>query len=92
MSKRISFSQIKKVIGYPDFLEVQLRSFQEFMQVDTIDNQCILANLHCVQAKGCRMSIQTPMLISYLFATFHMRTLTQILSVLQALQTTHVYL
>ncbi|MCB0835357.1 MAG: DNA-directed RNA polymerase subunit beta [Bacteroidetes bacterium] len=35
VSKRISFSQIKKVIGYPDFLEVQLRSFREFMQVDT---------------------------------------------------------
>ena len=34
-SKRISFSQIKKVIDYPDFLEVQLRSFREFMQVDT---------------------------------------------------------
>ena len=35
VSKRITFSQIKKVIGYPDFLEVQLRSFREFMQVDT---------------------------------------------------------
>lgn len=32
---RISFSKISKVIGYPDFLEVQLRSFREFMQVDT---------------------------------------------------------
>ncbi len=34
-SKRVSFSQIRKVIDYPDFLEVQLRSFMEFMQVDT---------------------------------------------------------
>ena len=34
-SKRISFSKIRKVIDYPDFLEVQLRSFKEFMQVDT---------------------------------------------------------
>jgi DNA-directed RNA polymerase subunit beta len=34
-SDRISFSKIKKVIDYPDFLEVQLQSFQEFMQVDT---------------------------------------------------------
>ncbi|TAE48158.1 MAG: DNA-directed RNA polymerase subunit beta [Bacteroidetes bacterium] len=32
---RISFSKIKKVIEYPDFLEVQLHSFKEFMQVDT---------------------------------------------------------
>jgi DNA-directed RNA polymerase subunit beta len=33
--KRVTFSRIKKVIDYPDFLEVQLRSFQDFMQVDT---------------------------------------------------------
>ena len=34
-SDRHSFSRIKKVIDYPDFLEVQLKSFQEFMQLDT---------------------------------------------------------
>ncbi|MEM6261752.1 MAG: DNA-directed RNA polymerase subunit beta [Bacteroidota bacterium] len=34
-SDRITFSKIRKVIDYPDFLEVQLKSFQEFMQVDT---------------------------------------------------------
>ncbi|MEL7533887.1 MAG: DNA-directed RNA polymerase subunit beta, partial [Bacteroidota bacterium] len=33
--KRVTFSQIQKVIDYPDFLEVQLRSFVDFMQVDT---------------------------------------------------------
>jgi DNA-directed RNA polymerase subunit beta len=32
---RISFSKIHKVLEYPDFLEVQLKSFTEFMQVDT---------------------------------------------------------
>ncbi|MEZ4826846.1 MAG: DNA-directed RNA polymerase subunit beta [Bacteroidia bacterium] len=34
-SNRISFSKIKKVIEYTDFLDVQLWSFREFMQVDT---------------------------------------------------------
>ncbi len=34
-TERISFSRIKKVIDYPDLLEVQIRSFQEFMQLDT---------------------------------------------------------
>ncbi|MDX2286352.1 MAG: DNA-directed RNA polymerase subunit beta [Bacteroidia bacterium] len=34
-SARISFSKIQKVVEYPDFLEVQLHSFKEFMQVDT---------------------------------------------------------
>jgi len=33
--KRHSFARINKVIDYPDFLEIQLKSFQEFMQVDT---------------------------------------------------------
>jgi DNA-directed RNA polymerase subunit beta len=34
-SKRKSFSSIKKVIDYPDFLDVQLQSFVEFFQLDT---------------------------------------------------------
>ncbi len=34
-SSRISFARIKKVIDYPDLLEVQLKSFREFMQLDT---------------------------------------------------------
>ena len=32
---RISFSSIKRVIDYPDFLNVQLQSFQDFLQIDT---------------------------------------------------------
>jgi DNA-directed RNA polymerase subunit beta len=38
-SNRVTFAKIKKVIDYPDFLEVQLKSFQEFMQVDTPSDQ-----------------------------------------------------
>ncbi|MFN0203809.1 MAG: DNA-directed RNA polymerase subunit beta [Bacteroidia bacterium] len=34
-NQRISFSKIRKVVDYPDFLEVQLKSFAEFLQVDT---------------------------------------------------------
>ncbi|MGB3852079.1 MAG: DNA-directed RNA polymerase subunit beta [Tunicatimonas sp.] len=32
---RISFSSIKRVIDYPDFLSVQLQSFQDFLQIET---------------------------------------------------------
>ena len=32
---RISFSSIKRIIDYPDFLNVQLQSFQDFIQIDT---------------------------------------------------------
>jgi DNA-directed RNA polymerase subunit beta len=34
-TKRHSFSKIGQVIPYPDFLEIQLKSFSEFFQVDT---------------------------------------------------------
>ncbi|MDR0734091.1 MAG: DNA-directed RNA polymerase subunit beta [Dysgonamonadaceae bacterium] len=33
--KRINFASIKKNLPYPDFLEVQLKSFQDFLQLDT---------------------------------------------------------
>jgi DNA-directed RNA polymerase subunit beta len=33
--QRISFASIKNQLEYPDFLEVQLKSFQDFFQMDT---------------------------------------------------------
>jgi DNA-directed RNA polymerase subunit beta len=33
--QRISFATIKNPLPYPDFLEVQLKSFQDFLQLDT---------------------------------------------------------
>ena len=34
-NKRVSFAAIKNQLAYPDFLEVQLKSFQEFFQLET---------------------------------------------------------
>ncbi|MFI3330606.1 MAG: DNA-directed RNA polymerase subunit beta [Rikenellaceae bacterium] len=34
-NQRISFSQVKNRMSYPDFLEIQLKSFQDFFQLDT---------------------------------------------------------
>jgi DNA-directed RNA polymerase, beta subunit len=34
-NQRINFASIKKTLAYPDFLEVQLKSFQDFLQLDT---------------------------------------------------------
>jgi len=33
--QRVSFASIQNVIEYPDFLEIQLQSFQDFFQLDT---------------------------------------------------------
>jgi DNA-directed RNA polymerase subunit beta len=35
MSNRISFASTKNTLEYPDFLEVQLKSFKDFFQLDT---------------------------------------------------------
>lgn len=35
-SERISFASTKTSIDYPDFLDIQLQSFQDFFQLDTI--------------------------------------------------------
>ena len=34
-NKRVGFGKVKHAIEYPDFLDVQLKSFQEFFQLDT---------------------------------------------------------
>ena len=34
-AQRINFASIKNQLNYPDFLEVQLKSFQDFFQMDT---------------------------------------------------------
>lgn len=34
-TQRINFASIKHFLPYPDFLEVQLKSFQDFLQLDT---------------------------------------------------------
>ena len=34
-NQRINFASSKHQIDYPDFLEIQVKSFKEFMQVDT---------------------------------------------------------
>ncbi|MFM2135652.1 MAG: DNA-directed polymerase subunit beta [Bacteroidota bacterium] len=34
-TKRINFSSVKNPVDYPDFLEIQLKSFQDFFQLET---------------------------------------------------------
>ena len=34
-NQRVNFASIKNPLPYPDFLEVQLKSFQDFLQLDT---------------------------------------------------------
>jgi len=34
-TERISFASSKNQFEYPDFLEIQLKSFQEFFQLET---------------------------------------------------------
>lgn len=38
-SERISFSSLKNIVEYPDFLDIQLKSFQDFFQLETKSDQ-----------------------------------------------------
>ena len=44
-NQRISFSSTKTVFEYPDFLEVQIKSFIEFFQLGTTPDQRKLEGL-----------------------------------------------
>ena len=37
--KRVSFASTEKILEYPDFLEIQLKSFQDFFQLETTPNK-----------------------------------------------------
>ncbi len=47
-SNRISFASIKNQLEYPDFLEIQLKSFQEFFQMGTTPEHRKREGLHRV--------------------------------------------
>ncbi len=38
-NQRVNFASIQKQMSYPDFLEIQLKSFREFFQMDTAPEQ-----------------------------------------------------
>jgi len=47
-NKRIDFSKTERVIDYPDFLEIQLKSFKEFFQLDTQSDKKVEEGLYKV--------------------------------------------
>ncbi|MBQ1276658.1 MAG: hypothetical protein IIY15_05600, partial [Flavobacteriales bacterium] len=34
-SKRVSFASVKNPVAYPDFLDIQIKSFKDFFQLET---------------------------------------------------------
>ena len=55
-TKRKSFSSIQNVIDYPDFLDVQLKSFQDFFQLETQPEHRIKEGLYKVFAENFPIS------------------------------------
>ena len=50
-NQRINFASIKNQLEYPDFLEVQLKSFQDFFQMDTAPEKRKTEGLYKVFSK-----------------------------------------
>ena len=53
---RLNFSSIKSVIDYPDFLDVQLRSFKDFFQLETPAEKRMQEGLYKVFAENFPIS------------------------------------
>lgn len=54
--ERINFATSKKVIDYPDFLDVQLESFKEFFQLETTSDNRHQEGLYKVFAENFPIS------------------------------------
>ncbi len=54
--ERINFSSIKTIIDYPDFLDVQLQSFQDFFQLETPPEKRIQEGLYKVFSENFPIS------------------------------------
>ena len=50
--QRVSFESTDKNLGYPDFLEVQLKSFQDFFQLETSPDERVNEGLYNVFAEN----------------------------------------
>ncbi len=51
-TQRVNFASIQKQMPYPDFLEIQLKSFQDFLQMDTAPEKRRLEGLYRVFAEN----------------------------------------
>ncbi|GAB4396709.1 MAG: DNA-directed RNA polymerase subunit beta [Microscillaceae bacterium] len=51
-TKRVSFARVKRIADYPDFLDVQLQSFQDFFQLETPPEQRSREGLYRVFAEN----------------------------------------
>lgn len=61
--KRVNFASIKNPLQFPDFLEVQLKSFQDFFQLDTPPERRKKEGLYKVFAEN--FLLQTLVITSY---------------------------
>ncbi|MGD9329215.1 MAG: DNA-directed RNA polymerase subunit beta, partial [Cyclobacteriaceae bacterium] len=55
-TERINFSSIKTIIDYPDFLDVQIQSFQDFFQLETPPEKRIQEGLYKVFSENFPIS------------------------------------
>ena len=61
---RVNFASVKNPLPYPDFLEVQLKSFQDFLQLDTPPEKEITKG--CIKFSPRTSLLQIPAITSCL--------------------------
>ena len=74
VNQRVNFASTKNPLEYPDFLEVQLKSFQDFLQLDTPPEKRKKEGLYKVFAENfpsAEMCIRDSMnAFDFLFVTY----------------------
>ena len=70
---RINFASVKNPLPYPDFLEVQLKSFKDFLQLDTPPEKRTNEGLYKVFAENFPIAdTRNNFVLEFLFSKFVM--------------------
>ena len=73
VNQRVNFASTKNPLEYPDFLEVQLKSFKDFLQLDTPPEKRKNEGLYKVFAENFPMPIQEIILFLSFWTTILIR-------------------
>ena len=72
-NQRVNFASTKNPLEYPDFLEVQLKSFKDFLQLDTPPEKRKNEGLYKVFLKTSPLPIQEIILFLSFWTTILIR-------------------
>ncbi len=68
-TERINFASTKNIPAYPDFLDIQIKSFQDFFQLETKSDERGNEGLYNTFMESCTVQIQSMKILRPSFKT-----------------------